>query len=143
MNEQLNLSNKVNILDFLRGGMSLVEVGWPYGKNESSTISKVLNSMHPEHLLLFLKSSLLRNIDQWIWRFCWVPNPLTLPVLPIMTLLMFFILLQLFEFILCFYQHEKFLKPEMAFCLDVHSLKHLFQYMKPMWYCLQIFYCLL
>jgi hypothetical protein len=34
--------------------MILVAVEWCYGKNESSTHSIILNSMHPEHLWVFL-----------------------------------------------------------------------------------------
>jgi hypothetical protein len=40
----LNLSGQMKILDLLKGGTSLVEVGRHY-----SICSTVLNSMHPEH----------------------------------------------------------------------------------------------
>jgi hypothetical protein len=34
----LNLSDNVNILDLLKGGMSLAKIGWCYGKmNQAST----------------------------------------------------------------------------------------------------------
>jgi hypothetical protein len=55
----LNLSYKVKILALLKGGQSLAEVGCHYRKNESSICSTVLNSMHPEHYLFFLKGGLL------------------------------------------------------------------------------------
>jgi hypothetical protein len=35
----LNLSNKVKILDLTKCGMTLVKVGWHYGKNESGICS--------------------------------------------------------------------------------------------------------
>jgi hypothetical protein len=44
----LNLSDKVESLFLLKGGLSLVEVRWSYGKNELSICSTALSSMHPE-----------------------------------------------------------------------------------------------
>jgi hypothetical protein len=41
----LNLSDKVKILDLLKGSLSLVEVLWYYGKNESS----ICSSQDKEH----------------------------------------------------------------------------------------------
>jgi hypothetical protein len=35
----LNLNDKIQILYFWKGNQSLVEVGWCYGKNESSSHS--------------------------------------------------------------------------------------------------------
>jgi hypothetical protein len=55
----VNLSNKVKILDLLKGGMSLAEVEWQYGKNDSGICSTVLNSMHFEHWWFFLNGGLL------------------------------------------------------------------------------------
>jgi hypothetical protein len=66
----LNLSDKVKILDLLTGNMSLVGVGWYYGKNESSICSMALNSMHPEHLQFFLNSGLFGTTYPWIPRIC-------------------------------------------------------------------------
>jgi hypothetical protein len=51
--------NLRDILDLLKGGMSSVEVGWHYGKNESSICNTVVNSMHPEHAWFFLNSGVL------------------------------------------------------------------------------------
>jgi hypothetical protein len=50
----LDLSDKVKILDMLKGSMSLVEAGWCYGENKSSIFSAALNSVSPEHPWTFL-----------------------------------------------------------------------------------------
>jgi hypothetical protein len=63
----LNINDKVKILDLLKGGMSVTEFGWCYEKN-SRIYRTVLNSMHPEHLWVFLNSSLLATIYLWIPR---------------------------------------------------------------------------
>jgi hypothetical protein len=52
---------KVIICDLVKGSSSLVEVGWHYGKKESSIHSSVLNSIHPYHawfssMVVFLES---------------------------------------------------------------------------------------
>jgi hypothetical protein len=54
----INLSDKMKILDLLKGGMSLVEVGLCCGKYESDIHNTMLNSMHPEHSWFFLNGSL-------------------------------------------------------------------------------------
>jgi hypothetical protein len=53
----LNLSDKVKILDLLRGGMSLKEFGQPHAKDKSSILSIVLNSTR-----LFLNGTFLETI---------------------------------------------------------------------------------
>jgi hypothetical protein len=45
----LNLSDKVKILDLLKGGTSLAEIGCLYGKNELNICTTTVNSMHPEN----------------------------------------------------------------------------------------------
>jgi hypothetical protein len=43
----LNLNDRVNILDLLKGNMSLMEVGWHYGKNELNICSALcIPSIH-------------------------------------------------------------------------------------------------
>jgi hypothetical protein len=49
----LNWSDQVKILGLMRMVNLLVEVGQRRGKNESSTHSTVLSSMHPEHSGVF------------------------------------------------------------------------------------------
>jgi hypothetical protein len=44
----LDSSDKVKLLDLLKGDMSLEEVGRHRGKNGSSTHSQVLSSAHPD-----------------------------------------------------------------------------------------------
>jgi hypothetical protein len=46
----LNLSNKVKILDLLKGSIPLVEVGLCFGGKEPSTSSTALSCMHSEYL---------------------------------------------------------------------------------------------
>jgi hypothetical protein len=60
------LSDKVKILDLLKGGMFLVEVGW-YGRNESNIPSTVLNSMsmHPEFCVFSSTALSLESYNQY------------------------------------------------------------------------------
>jgi hypothetical protein len=58
---KFNLSDKVEIWDLLTGSMSLVEVGWSCGKNESSIPSPALNSVYLKHAWLFLTGGLLET----------------------------------------------------------------------------------
>jgi hypothetical protein len=44
-----NLSDKLKILDLLKGNVSLAEVSWSYGIKESNICSTVLKSMHSKH----------------------------------------------------------------------------------------------
>jgi hypothetical protein len=53
-----SLSDEVRNLDLLKESMSLVEVGRHYRKNESSNCSTAQTSIRPEHLQVFLNSSL-------------------------------------------------------------------------------------
>jgi hypothetical protein len=66
----LNVSDRVNILGLLKGGMS-VEVGQCYGKiNQIKHLQNSMNFMHPEDLCFFFRSGLFGTIQLWIPRDC-------------------------------------------------------------------------
>jgi hypothetical protein len=58
----LNWNNKVKIWGLLESELTLVEVGWHYGKNGPSIRDAVLNSMHPEHGGFFSMASASNQI---------------------------------------------------------------------------------
>jgi hypothetical protein len=64
------LSDKVTICDLVKGGTSLVEVVWHYGKSESSICSAFLNSVRPEHSQFSLRCGLLDIIYLWTPQIC-------------------------------------------------------------------------
>jgi hypothetical protein len=53
------LSDRMNILDLLKGSLFLGGVWLHYGKNESSVHSTALHSINPEHSWVFLNGGLL------------------------------------------------------------------------------------